>query len=155
MQIYTPPRGRRTRMSTRAVEWLLASLQVAWGTAVLLPGVELTGPNYQPLLALAPEPVWGNLAIAIGGLRLGALYINGTWRRTPILRALGAAFGVVWWIVLGGLYAIAVNQGAKPFPFMLAYPVFVVFEFLSMYRCGIDMNEMGALRRSGRNHGDT
>lgn len=133
-------------MRTRAVEQLLAMLQLAWGMAVLMPFVALNGVNYRALVALAPEVVWGNFAIAIGGLRIAALIINGHWRRTPLLRAIGAAFGLMWWIVLGGLYVIAVNQGAEPFPFMFCYPVFIYFEFLSMYRCGIDIHEMGALR---------
>lgn len=139
--------------TTRAVEWLLACLLIAWGVGVLLPGIVLDGDIYAPLVALAPEVAWGNFAVAVGSLRVGALYINGSWRRTPILRAIGAGLGVVWWIVLGGLYVVAVNQGAKPFPFIMAYPVFVYFELLSMYRCGVDMNEMGALRRARRGDG--
>jgi hypothetical protein len=132
-------------MRTRAVEYMLALLQLAWGLAVVSPLVTLSGPNYRTLTAIAPEVVWGNFAIAIGGLRLAALIINGQWRRTPLLRAIGAGCGVMWWIVLGGLYVIAANEGA---------PVVIFFEFFSMYRCGIDIHEMGALRsprvRDGR-----
>jgi hypothetical protein len=135
-------------MKTRAVEYLLAMLQLAWGLAVLTPFVKLDGANYRTLIALAPEVVWGNFAVAIGACRLAALIINGRWRRTPLLRAIGAAIGLVWWIVLGGLFVIAVNDGAPAFPFMFGYPVFILFEFFSMYRCGIDMHEMGALTRA-------
>lgn len=141
-------------MRTRAVEYMLALLQLAWGLAVVSPLVTLSGPNYRTLIAIAPEVVWGNFALAIGGLRLAALIINGQWRRTPLMRAIGAACGVMWWIVLGGLYVIAANEGAPAFPFMFCYPVFIFFEFFSMYRCGIDIHEMGALRsprvRDGR-----
>jgi len=43
---------------TRSVEWLLASMMVAWGVGLMLPGDTMLLPQYRLLAAIAPEPVW-------------------------------------------------------------------------------------------------
>lgn len=142
-------------MKTRTVEWLLASLMVAWGVALGLPGDMFpVGEHYRFLSAIATEPVWAAFSFSIGAARLTALYINGSWRRTPAIRIIGAVFGLVWWITLGGLYGLAVMAGARAFPALAFFPVFVFFEALSCYRSGLDAHESGAFKPRPKRGGE-
>jgi hypothetical protein len=79
---------------TRSVEWLLASMMVAWGFGLLLPGDTMSLPQHRMLGALAPEFVWAAWSISIGAVRVLALYINGSWRRTPLFRVAGRQPGI-------------------------------------------------------------
>jgi hypothetical protein len=129
---------------TRSVEWLLASLMVAWGVGLSVPGNTMDLPAYRLLGALAPEPVWAAWSLGIGGLRMVALYINGSWRRTPLIRTLGAMFGVIWWLVLAFCFASA---DISPMPAaVMWYPVLIAFEGYSVARGARDIYHSGALR---------
>lgn len=135
----------------RAVEYLLAWLMVGWGSALLLPGPILVGDVYRYLLVLAPEPVIGLFSITVGLIRIAALVINGAWRRGPLVRLAGAALGLIWWVVLGQFYGLAVIQGAPPFPMLAFFPVFIFFEGYSGYRCGQDAFRQKSLTVAGGN----
>ena len=130
---------------TRSVEWLLAALMVAWGLGLMLPGDTMGLPQYRLLAAIAPELVWASWSISVGGLRIVALYVNGSWKRTPLIRASCAAFGMMWWLILGYLFQSATN-GAAPAGLMF-YPVFIAFEGYSVYRGARDSYHTGALQR--------
>lgn len=131
---------------TRSVEWLLASLMLAWGIGLLLPGDTMELNTYRFLSALAPEPVWAAWSLAIGCVRLLALYINGSWRRTPLIRGICSVLGMMWWLVLGFLFMTATAGGPTPAA-LLWYPVFVGFEGYSAFRSARDSYYTGALRR--------
>lgn len=126
------------RYPTRTVEHMLAWMIVVWSGAVAWPGSMMQGPSYQYLLVIAPEAFWGVTGVAIGSLRLLALYINGNWRRTPVLRFVGAMAGLVWWLILAALYWLAIQNGAPDFPMRYVFTVFMFFEGYSCFRCGQD-----------------
>ena len=123
---------------TRTVEHMLAWSLVVWSGAVAFPGKMLVGPTFEYLLVIAPEPWWGYSGVVLGSARLAALYINGNWRRSPGLRLIGAIFGLVWWLIVSALYAVAVKQGAPDFPMRYVLFVFLCFEIYSCFRCGQD-----------------
>lgn len=125
-------------MKTRAIEWLFACMMVIWGAMLLLPGDMLNQPTFEILLRIAPERSWGFFSITVGYVRGAALIINGHWRRSPILRMLGAIFGMMWWTCLAWFYGLAIINGAKPFPMYGCIFLFVFFEGYSAYRCGED-----------------
>lgn len=131
---------------TRSVEWLLALLMVTWGVGLLLPGNTMALQSYRYLAAIAPEPVWAAWSISIGAARLVALYVNGSWRRSPLIRAGGAALGVIWWLILGFLLLNGTQGGPLPAALMW-YPVFCGFEFYSVYRGARDSYHSGALKK--------
>jgi hypothetical protein len=134
-------------MRTRSVEWLLSCLMLTWGVILLAPSESFANPAYRWLAALGEERVWGALAFSVGALRIGALYINGSWRRTPLIRAFGAVMGLTWWVCVGALLIFGVEPG-RPLPAGFAfYPVFALFEAYSCYRSGLDARESDALRR--------
>lgn len=126
------------RQPTRQVEYLLAWSGLIWSLAVLKPGRILAGAQYEYLLAIAPEVLWGMVGVMLGVLRLVALAINGAWRRTPGLRFIGGATGLIWWLVLAALYSLAVQKGAADFPMRHVLGVFIYYEAFSCYRCGQD-----------------
>ena len=123
---------------TRTVEHMLAWMVVVWSFAVAWPGNMMVGPSFAALLVIAPEQFWGWSGVVLGVLRLIALYVNGRWRRTPGLRLLGAASGMIWWIVLSACYWVAVENGAPDFPMRYVFYVFIAFEVYSCFRCGQD-----------------
>lgn len=130
---------------TRSVEWLLASMMVAWGIGLLLPGNSMELPAYRLLGAIAPEPVWAAWSISIGLLRMLALYINGSWRKTPLVRAVSSLFGAFWWVVLGYCF---LKSGPWPYPAGVAwFPVLFLFECYSISRGARDSYHSGALQR--------
>jgi hypothetical protein len=131
---------------TRSVEWLLACMMVAWGIGLLLPGDTMSLPQFRMLGVIAPEPVWAVWSISMGAVRVAALYINGSWRRTPLLRVLGASFGLIWWLVLGFLFKTSADGGPVPAG-LLWFPVFIAFEGYSIVRGARDSYHTGALQR--------
>jgi hypothetical protein len=132
---------------TRSVEWLLAGLMIAWGIGLMLPGNTMDLEQFRYLGALAPEPVWAAWSISIGGLRLVALYINGSYYRTPLIRATCSVLGIIWWMVLGYLLQIGTDSMIAMPAGIMWYPVFVGFEGYSAYRGARDAYHSGAIRR--------
>lgn len=139
--------GRASQASqARLTEWMLASLMIAWGVAVALPGETLHLAGYRVLVTLAPEEVWAALSIAIGAMRMVALWINGRWRRSPLLRAGGAAWGLGWWLGLAWLLWLGADPEALPSAIAF-YPIFAAFEAASVVRGAGDSYRSGALAR--------
>lgn len=131
---------------TRSVEWLLAGLMLAWGIGLILPGNTMALAGYRHLAALAPEPAWAAWSIALGGVRIAALYGNGSWFRTPLVRAGGSVLGTIWWLVLGFLMFNGAQGGPLPAELMW-FPVFCGFELYSAFRGARDSYHSGALKR--------
>lgn len=131
---------------TRSVEWMLAAMMLAWGIGLMLPGDTMSLPQYRMLGAIAPETVWAAWSISIGTVRIIALYVNGAWRRTPLIRAFGAILGIVWWLVLGFLFAAAAGNGPLPAD-LWWFAVFIGFEGYSVCRGARDSYHSGALQR--------
>lgn len=126
------------RYPTRTVEHMLAWVLLVWSASLALPGNMMRGPAFEYLLLIAPEWWWGAAGVVISTMRLVALYVNGNWHRTPGLRFIGAMTGLIWWLVISALYALAVAHSAPDFPMRLVFLVFVFFEAYSCYRCGQD-----------------
>ena len=135
-------------MKTRAVEWMLAAMMVSWGMGLLLPPPAFVGDDYRLLLAIGPEEAWGAWSMAIGGIRMLALWINGAWRRTPLFRAGGAVLGVVWWVILFFLFWFGSIDHPRTIVFI--FPVCVFFEAVACFRSGFDAHEAGALKSGYR-----
>ncbi len=133
---------------TRTVEWMLAALMFGWGAAVLYPGEMLGNATNRYLILLMPEDAWGVIAAAIGVFRMSFLYVNGAWRRSPIMRLIGCFLGTLWWTALFALYMRAINDGAQVYPSLVFYPTFILFEYFSCFRCAQDACAMGAFGRT-------
>lgn len=112
----------------------------------MFPGDTMALRSYRLLAVIAPEYVWAAWSLSIGAIRMIALYINGSWRRTPLIRAVCAMLGLIWWVVLGFLFNVSADPG--PFPAgLMFYFGFVGFEGYSIYRGARDSYHSGALHR--------
>jgi hypothetical protein len=132
----------------RALEWLFTALMLGWGVWLLAPWWDtFRNPQYAVLALLAPEQVWGVWSVAIGAIRAAALYINGSHRRTPLVRCICAALGVIWWLTLIWLFLLA-PQRDPPAGYAF-YAIFVVGELVACWRCAADAWHSGAFRIRG------
>ena len=132
----------------RLIEWLFASMMLLWGMVLCLPLGTFANPQYAALAAIAPEQVWGAVSIGIAVLRMTALWVNGSWRRTPAIRCLCSILGVMWWTAHLFL-AIAAPQ-AHPPAGLSWYGLFVVFEGVSCWRSAADGFHSRAFRLTER-----
>lgn len=91
----------------RMSEWLIGFGLFAWGCIVISrPGYFETTPALANMINLAPQEVWGWAAGLIGLTRLVFLFINGTWRRSAHLRAIGSSLSATFWAAVLSSYTM-------------------------------------------------
>ncbi len=117
----------------RATEWMLAFIKALWGLLLLAaPGMfdaPATEQIMRGLSSIAPQPVWGWIGAIAGTAHLSALWVNGTRRRSPHLRAACSFVGVLfWWQVTVGVLGGPISTG------WAVYPVFTVFSIYNVVR---------------------
>ncbi len=85
----------------RLPEWIASMAMLLWGLIVLSQAPELwDSARFSVLASYATQAVWGWVTVTLGSLRLIALAVNGAWRPTGHIRALGALAGVVVWTAI-------------------------------------------------------
>lgn len=95
----------REHLKERFNEWAVGLGLLLWGAVTLTnPGYFNTSPAFTELLALASQPLWGYTAIILGMIRVVFLIINGTWRRSAHLRAVGSGLSAIFWASVFGSY---------------------------------------------------
>ena len=93
----------------RVSEWLSATAMIAWGMLTIAsPGLFAHQPFFKPLLNIMPQDAWGTAATFIGFLRIIFLVINGAWRPSAHIRAIGCVLGTMLW---GSLFLSALAVG--------------------------------------------
>lgn len=121
----------------RMIEWLFSCMMISWGLWLLVPGWQtFANPQYRALALIAGEPTWGIWSVMVGVVRAGALYINGSHWRTPLIRFICSSLGLIWWLTL--IYLFLLSPQENPAAGFSWYPVFVVFEGISCWRCAAD-----------------
>lgn len=136
-------------LQSRAMEWLLAAMMVLWGIGLLMPWDSFASPTYRHLSALGPEDAWGLFSMAVGAARAAALYYNGGWHRTPLLRFAGALLGTIWWAVLLWLFWLSARDSGPPAA-IFWYPCLIFAELFACDRTGRDAARYRSFRRSAR-----
>lgn len=132
----------------RSLEWALTGLMLVWGLWLLAPWWDtFANPQYRALALIMPEQLWGLWSTMIAVTRAAALYINGSHRRTPAVRLVGAALGVIWWLVLLWLFLLAPQE--NPPAGYAFYVVFVACEIATCWRCAADGWHSEAFRVRG------
>lgn len=121
--------------AVRVADWLVAGCLVSWGMALLGAPAEIWNhPIHSELAKLGSQTFWGAFAMALGTVRLGALFVNGAVRRTPHLRALGAFLTLfIWSQLLLGLLASTLPSNAAIF-----YPWLLLADMYNVYRAAQD-----------------
>ncbi|WP_019905727.1 hypothetical protein [Methylobacterium sp. 77] len=140
------PNNPTAMNKTRSTEWLLTCLLLAWGINMLRPESFFDLPVYRIMNDLMSETRWGMLTVIVAILRGVGLAINGWWRRTPLIRFMGAWVGGLCWLAIGFLmlassYALDTRLPAGFF----WYPIFFVFEGWCVLATGYDMFKNGSL----------
>ncbi len=136
---------------TRAPEWFAAACLFQMGWTLFVPPASFPVSHaWDSMAAMLPEEVWGAIMLMIGGLRLAALTVNGSFRRfrwSPHVRA-GTAFLAcgVWLQVVLGIWASAPSSTG-----LGTYRLILVLEFWNMWRAARDT---GIVERSNH-HGRT
>ena len=109
----------------RATEWMMACMKTSWGFVLLLPFDAFSQPSMAAMAQIARQSTWGWVAFIAGILHFTALYVNGTRRRSPHLRAICSAIGVMFWFqVCLGMYGTGViNTGMAIYPWLTIFSV--------------------------------
>lgn len=130
---------------TRSTEWLLSFCLLLWGWVVLDPTNRYFDmPIYVVMSRVASETQWGIAALTLAVFRLCALYINGWWRRTPLIRCAGAIAGLMMWLGIGlCMYFGAQISGQRMTAGLVFYLPFAVFECWCVISTGYDVAQEG------------
>lgn len=127
----------------RALEWLTSSVIFGFALTLALPGDTLgDSPSFAGFLTagLNEQALIMPLTL-VAVMRMSGLYINGAWRRSPILRMVGAVIGAAVFLALAILftvpYATGVQSSLSTGP--AVYFVLFVFDLIAAYRTGADV----------------
>lgn len=138
-------RSIRQHWPARKMEWLMAGFLTCWGLYVLLhPQLftnAATAQLFSGLTAISasvtiyPALFWGGISFVTGILRGLALFVNGAWTRTPMIRLIAsfASMFIVTQIILGLWKSGVPNTG------LVVYPWLVFADLLSAYRAAVDV----------------
>ncbi len=146
----------REHFPARFIEWFMAGLMLCWGLYVLATPEMFTDPSERELFAYMSSlsswtgeqahTVWGLGATLAGGLRAIALFVNGAYVRTPVIRvATSFVSAFIWTQIL-----VCVVQSGLPNPAVAVYSWLVIADIVSAYRASKDAVHAEAQRRRER-----
>lgn len=117
----------------RIGEWLLSAILVDWGAVMLAhPSLLIAHAGLSNLVRLAPPEAWGAACLMLGLGRALALAINGGWRPTPHLRALGAFLTCFIWL----MFSFCITNATSLV--IAACPIFLLLEIYNVNRAMTD-----------------
>lgn len=125
----------------RAAEWVTSLVMLDFGLTLLLPGETMSiSSSYAAFRSLGlDDAALGAPVVAVALMRIAALYINGNWRRTPLLRGVGAVIGAVFFASLLASFSFPKLTGiADAWNTGTTYAVLALFDLFSSYRAGAD-----------------
>jgi hypothetical protein len=136
----------KKHFAARQLEWFSAALLWAWGSYVILTPNLFHGtmaPAFQGLLAIADQEYWGYGAFLAGNIRLAALFINGQWGLTPLIRVATSFMSVfVWFWISVGLYLSHTPQTGY-----IVYGGLLLADMISAFRAASDAYEAEANKK--------
>lgn len=131
----------RAGLQDRGLEWFSALVMMWWSLCLAFPGDTLAAPSFSAFhrYEWQTEELWACIFGAIGGARLVALYINGKWPRTPAIRIIGSAFGLISWAQVAWLITegTAVKTGVLSTGTGM-YALLALADLVSIFRAAFD-----------------
>lgn len=133
----------RKHFPARWPEWFMSATVFAWGFYVVLHPSLFTQPDtvhmMSELAAVAsphnPASFWGLIGVVLGLVRATALFVNGAYTRTPMIRlVMSFASAFLWTQVFLGLF-----KSDTPNMGLVIYPALVIMDIVSAYRASTDM----------------
>lgn len=131
----------------RAMEWMTSAILLSYALTLAMPG-----DTFGPTTAWAGFARMGlsevNVAVPVAilsVLRMAALVINGMWRRSPVLRMIGASLGA---------FCFGVITSAAAYPYFSGlssvvstgfgvYLLLTIADIIATYRAGADVGNYG------------
>ncbi len=127
-------------LKDRSLEWFSACVMLSWGITFALPGNLMSQPAYIGFNRYGTtDAFWALLFGGMGISGLIALYINGRWPRSPLIRRVRAMFGLVMWAQVSYLFFDAAVKNGTPIGTGPAvYALLAIFEIVSINRAAYD-----------------
>lgn len=128
----------------RALEWFTSVGLMMFAFTLWLPGDTLSSPNSQGFAAFGVTEMTLVLPLAVvAAMRMAALIINGMWRRSPILRMIGAIVGLMCFASLAMMVGWPYFTGLSPAlsTGFFTYLLWAVADFIAAYRSGADVGQ--------------
>lgn len=124
----------------RATEWLTSFVMLSFAVILALPGDTMSAEVFSALVDIGFHEVTIGVPLAlVASMRLVALYINGNWRRSPMLRLIGASIGSSMFAMLAMAFLWpTIESGRALSPAVGTYLVLALFDGLAAYRSGAD-----------------
>ncbi len=132
---------------TRALEFVLATVMVAFGVVLLLPGSTFSSHAYSVVALFVSEWTAGWLGLSVGIIRFAALTRNGRGQRTPVPRAIGCLAGCAFWTALTIGFAATIPPLSTG---LAVYPVLALAELYSAKRAAGDLFVLDSLGLQAR-----
>lgn len=126
----------------RLPEWFMSGMLFMWGGYLVFHPEVFTQPATAQVMSglaamaglLPPAAMWGLTAVVVGMIRGSALFINGAYTRTPLIRLITSfASAFVFTQVVIGLVKSGVANTGLP-----VYVGLVVLDIVSAYRAATD-----------------
>lgn len=126
----------------RGLEWMTSALLLVFAITLSLPGNTLAeNPGFAGFVSAGLNEAALALALSwIALLRMAGLVINGAWRRSPLLRMIGAVLGAGIFAFLAMVFALPWCLGQQAALGISAgtCAVACLFDLLAAYRTGAD-----------------
>lgn len=123
----------------RFFEWYCATRMIVWGANLLCPITTLDNPHYQHITNLGlTDLTLGISMIVMGCVWAAGLYINGRWKRSPLLRFAAAFAAAIIWGTIGTLLWLSDLKAGVNNTELAVYPHDAVFIIIACYRIAVD-----------------
>jgi hypothetical protein len=127
-------------LNDRGLEWYSSFVMLGWGLTLALPGDTLAAPQYAAFQRFGfTEEFWSWAFTLMGTARLIALFINGKWPRSPMVRMVGSAFGAVSWSQVAYLLTIGTfGTTGIPATGTVVYGLLAIADLFGIARAAFD-----------------
>lgn len=158
-QPYMLIRELKRHFPARLPEWANSFTMFAWGAYILMhPGIFATSDLYEAFVSMVwidavgetrialAERSWGLITVTVGLIRACALFVNGSYSRTPAIRLVCSAMSAfVWSQVVIGLLRMGI-----PSTGIVMYSSALALDLISAYRATCDAVIASEQQRSVR-----
>lgn len=132
-------RGVAGHFRLRVSEWFTTALLLQFGLILYAPpNVFETSPNFAVMARWAAEETWGMLCLAVGGVHLLALTVNGTFpafRLSPHIRFAASFLACFMWFQI----TLAIFMSGVGGTGLGTYRLVLALEIYNVIRAGLDV----------------
>lgn len=130
-----------THFRVRALEWVLSWIMLAIGLCLFLPYGTLDQKAFSPMRAWGDDNFWGLILSTLSLIRIAALWRNGGWEPSPVIRAITSVISSAIW----ALFALGLENA------FVLLPIFIGFVLTDIYSVGRAASDARLSRDERRN----